>query len=98
MSSKPPPDPKQGLRVKAAIAYGPYTQIQIADALGFTEDQLRRYLRGEVAFTHSQLVLIAEMCDVALRLLYEDFPPYDPAGELGRAAQDSPPNEPRPDR
>ena len=96
--AKPPPDPDLGRRVRAAIAYGPHSQGEIADALGISTKQLRRYLDAEVAFDETQLRLIAEMCNVSLRLLYEGFPSYQPPGELGRVLRDSPPTDPRHDQ
>lgn len=99
LMAKPPPDPDLARRVRAAIAYGPYKkQGPIAEALGITEDQLRRYLRAELAFTEAQLRKIAEMCDVSLRLLYEEFPRYVPSGELPHAGPDSPATDPRRDQ
>jgi cytochrome c556 len=86
---KPPPDPDLARRVRAAIAYGPYKHKDIAKALGFEAGQLGRYLRAELPFDEAQLRTIAEMCNVSLRLLYEEFPPYDPGGELGRAVRGS---------
>lgn len=96
--AKPPPDPDLARRVEAAIAYGGRTQIEVAEALGISDGQLRRYLRAELPFDEAQLRTIAQLCDVSLRLLYEEFPPYDPPGELGRVLQGSPPNGPRHNR
>lgn len=96
--AKPPPDPDLGRRVEAAIAYGPHTQAQIAKALDMSDGHLRRYLRAELSFDAAQLRTIAQLCDISLRLLYEDWPPYGPSGELGHALQDSPPSAPRHDQ
>ena len=97
-AAKPPPDPNLARRVRAAIAYSPHSQGEIADALGITAAQLRRYLRAELPFDEAQLRTIAELCDIALRLLYEGFPSYQPPGELGRVLRDSPPTDPRHDQ
>lgn len=97
-SAKPPPDQGVAQRVRAAIAYGPYSHEQIAQALGFGASQLRRYLRGERSFDEAQLRTIARMCNVSLRLLYEEFPPYGPSGGLHLSDPGSPPTEPRRDQ
>jgi DNA-binding XRE family transcriptional regulator len=81
MNSFPPPEELRR-RIEAARAYADISsQEKLAKAIEISKDTLVRKLRGDYPFKRSELLAIADVCDLPIDFLIGEWPGFTSRAE-----------------